>query len=573
VAATAVLLGLGVGGQTPGPGEMVLTKRPYPPPAVFTSQSSDVTLAVVVRDRDGRVVSDLTRDDFAVSDNGRRETLTAFSVRRNAPPAHAVAPTAYTAAAAAGEDSAVPANVAVFVDDLHTGPNDLRAGIQAVEAYMASPAAAADAFAVATSSGKTTGSFLRDRTTLTSWLGQVGSGVHDYGAGCPYISPEQAFQIVDAVAGSDALQLAINQAAACGNCAAAPQRGRRGAAASGPGCPDPVALQQRAKMVWDQVESESRRTIDNLQSLMGVPPQQPGSRSLLLVSAGFPSHELETELDGVIASALRAGVVVNSLDARGLAAQPPNLSHGPDDPVVTANLNMSVNRDSLNRTEGEANLDALASVAQATGGHLFTNSNDLAGGTAALLSPEAVYDLAYAPGAVKSDGRFHALQVKLDRAGMNVQARRGFYDPKPDPAADPAVARRRRDLEEAVAATTAPPPSGTPLLMGAAADKTSRGIEVTVQINLAALPYARHGGRNLEHLTLISVIRDAHGRIISGEEGTISLQLTDATRNRLHSMRTELTLQAPSGPFELREVLQESEHGQISELRYPLVVP
>jgi len=49
------------------------------PPAIFPSELDVVNVTVTVRDAEGKLVSDLTRDDFAVLENGRPQTLQLFA--------------------------------------------------------------------------------------------------------------------------------------------------------------------------------------------------------------------------------------------------------------------------------------------------------------------------------------------------------------------------------------------------------------------------------------------------------------------------------------------------------------
>jgi hypothetical protein len=43
-----------------------------------------------------------------------------------------------------------------------------------------------------------------------------------------------------------------------------------------------------------------------------------------------------------------------------------------------------------------------------------------------------VYLLEFSPDNAKPDGTYHHLKVKVDRDGVQVQARRGYFAPKPD---------------------------------------------------------------------------------------------------------------------------------------------
>jgi VWFA-related protein len=57
----------------------ILTAAPHAQPPSFTTATRTVAVYATVTNAQGRLVPDLTRDDFAVDDNGKRQTLTVFS--------------------------------------------------------------------------------------------------------------------------------------------------------------------------------------------------------------------------------------------------------------------------------------------------------------------------------------------------------------------------------------------------------------------------------------------------------------------------------------------------------------
>jgi VWFA-related protein len=76
--------------------------------------------------------------------------------------------------------------------------------------------------------------------------------------------------------------------------------------------------------------------------------------------------------------------------------------------------------------------EVMAELADGTGGTYFHNSNDLEGGFRGLMEvPEYVYLLEMSLQNVKHDGDYHPLKVKLDQEGLKLQARRGYFAPKP----------------------------------------------------------------------------------------------------------------------------------------------
>jgi VWFA-related protein len=76
--------------------------------------------------------------------------------------------------------------------------------------------------------------------------------------------------------------------------------------------------------------------------------------------------------------------------------------------------------------------NAMGELADGTGGTFFHNSNDLDAGFKALTeAPEIVYVLELSLDDVKADGTYHFLKIKVDREGFDLQARRGYFMPKP----------------------------------------------------------------------------------------------------------------------------------------------
>jgi VWFA-related protein len=74
----------------------------------------------------------------------------------------------------------------------------------------------------------------------------------------------------------------------------------------------------------------------------------------------------------------------------------------------------------------------LSEFANGTGGSFFHNSNDLDAGFQRLTeTPEYVYLLEFSIDDLKPDGYYHRLKVRLDREGMQLWARQGYFVPKP----------------------------------------------------------------------------------------------------------------------------------------------
>jgi hypothetical protein len=74
----------------------------------------------------------------------------------------------------------------------------------------------------------------------------------------------------------------------------------------------------------------------------------------------------------------------------------------------------------------------LSELADGIGGTFLHNSNDLEGGLTSLVpGPEYLYRLEFSPEKFKPGGSYHRMKVKVNRAGLKVEARRGYFAPAP----------------------------------------------------------------------------------------------------------------------------------------------
>jgi VWFA-related protein len=147
----------------------------------------------------------------------------------------------------------------------------------------------------------------------------------------------------------------------------------------------------------------------------------PGQRILILVSPGLPILEPEVSAaeSRMIDLAAQSNVTVSALDAHGLSATSATAGNENSNEFAVAEVQVA---------EG-----ALSDLADATGGTFFHNSNDLDSGLKSLTeAPEVVYVLELSLDGVKADGSLHRLKVRVDRPGLDVQARRGYFLPKPE---------------------------------------------------------------------------------------------------------------------------------------------
>ena len=151
----------------------------------------------------------------------------------------------------------------------------------------------------------------------------------------------------------------------------------------------------------------------------------PGQRLLVMVSDGFTLYDTGggmdmDDLQSISSRAVRSGVVIYSIDAKGL--QPPALYDVsldlPSDPRISRYADSS-ERDQEN---------VLNALAKDTGGEAIFNTNDTAGAMGRALDDNQVYyRLAYYPEITESDWKFRKITIRIkNHPEYKVRAQRGY---------------------------------------------------------------------------------------------------------------------------------------------------
>jgi hypothetical protein len=275
---------------------------------------------------------------------------------------------------------------------------------------------------------------------------------------------------------------------------------------------------------------------------------------------------MENEMDDITRRALHAGVVINSLDAKGLFSDEPLPPAAGMDPRSITRLQLlgTVPKDLAN--------DSLAALAYNTGGLFFHNNNDLSAGFHELgMRPEVSYLLGFAPGETP-DGKYHRLRVRIKAPGHNtVQARLGYMAVEPRQAA--AQPPRRIDTVAAADTVLRELPGSLTSQVGQT-DTGESGVTVVFHIDVKQLRFTGEAGMHQQQLALIAMLLDSGGAFVAGKESTVVLALKEPTFALVSpgGMNFRLTLPAPAGSYRLRAVMGDSVEGKVTASTLPVEI-
>jgi len=405
------------------------TQQPAPAqdaPYQLQVEVNRVLVPVVVRDKQGRVVTDLKQEDFQVFDNDKPRPFSGFTVQQRGASSTALSKPANPSKtpASAAPSPAVQALTSghryllFLFDDMHLTFEDMARAKKAAASTLAAALAVGDMSAVVSTSGKTNSGLTNDPAKLQAAIAALQpralmkSDVTD----CPKLDYYQA-DLMQNKNDANAKAEAVQQVFRC-------------SPGLDPKTDTPMAerlADSAATRVVNLGRQDALATYLTFGQFVKAMASLPGERSLVLVSPGFLPLEQDalTQESRLIDQAAQANVTISALDARGLYTT--NITAG-EQVIGDPQYQGEIRRQSMSRAE-----TAMGELADGTGGNFFHNSNDLDSGLKSVaMPPECIYLLELPLDNIKQNGSYHRLKVKVNRDGLEVQARRGYYVAKPE---------------------------------------------------------------------------------------------------------------------------------------------
>jgi VWFA-related protein len=537
--------------QTQGP-EMTQNDVVSP---VFHSRVNLVMIPVVVRDSKGKTIAGLKKDDFILSEHGKPQDVSRFSQEKSSAQAirFAEEPDATPAgdAAAKAQASAPQRFVAYLFDDVHAKFADLARARDAALKTAIPTLNPSDRAGIFTTSGQLQLDFTDDRDQLNQTLARLSPHpiAGQYMQQCVDIPLYMADMIVNKN-DAQALQAVVNEIIACENQQQTPL---------------PMLQQQamgRAQQIVGTGEHDTRVSLDVLRQLIRRMSTSPGQRIVVLASPGFYSSANIQEKMEIMDRAIKANVIINSLDIRGLWTDPSiDASRTGGSDSFASRIISGYLRDSMH-----ADSDVLAEMAAGTGGSIFENNNDLNEGFARMaVAPDTYYLLGFSPQNLKLDGSFHGIKVTLKAPNKyEIQARKGYYSPK---HIDNEAENTKAEIEEALFSRE--DLRELPIALHTQFFKNSDDkatVTVLAHLDVKKFRYKKEEGRNKNQVTVVSALFDRNGNLVDATEKILTMQLRDETLagkvdNGL-TVRTQFTVKP--GTYLVRLVVRDSEGQMLS---------
>src|SRR5215831_11135504 len=188
-------------------------------------------------------------------------------------------------------------------------------------------------------------------------------------------------------------------------------------------------IEARAAQLVEEGASLVTRSFSTLRGFINLAAAVPGRKIVFFISDGFLIEQRRSDnydrLQRITQAAAKSGVVIYSLDARGLGAGLPDASQ-----QVLADPSGTLMR--VNGGELRATQDGMNALASDTGGRAFFNTNSMPSAIAtALKETSTYYLLAWRPESEEQrNQKFRRIEVSVvGRPELVVRFRRGFGEP------------------------------------------------------------------------------------------------------------------------------------------------
>jgi len=533
-------------------GQLIASQTEVPQAPAIKVTTRLVQVSVVVHNKKGEPVRDLTKDDFELFDKGQEQKIAFFtkasseSLPTNLPPlAPGVVSNRFTNFTSKGEKHLAPIPTSltvILLDGLNTAFTDQHYAREGLIKFL-NQLQPGDRVAIYTLTNglRVLHDFTSDTESLLAALAKHRNQDS---------SALSASSYEDANTGDDNLDAFLDRSN------------------------EQIANFYQARRV--QVTLQALETISR--HLAGMP----GRKNLIWLSGSFPAivgerldalpsqdfQNFSDEIQRALRTLNDIGVAIYPVDARGLMG------------VFTTMPSMSPERRGGARGgRGMAPMDRRAQnqilqtqgtmrdLADRTGGRAFMNTNDITGAIRSAMDDARVtYELAYTPTHEQWDGKFREIKVRLKRPGLEARYRKGYFA-YPENPSDPKL--RSAILREA--ASTPLVSTGLTLLATVAEQPTPQNPHALLRLILDPHEVAFSIGADGKHeatLDLLAVVFDDAGKALHQVARTAQIRFEDGPFAQLlkEGIAVNLDSEAPPKGIRVRVVVNDASTGSVGSV-------
>jgi len=506
----------------------------------FRSKSELVLVNVTARDKNGSLVRDLKREDFTVLEDNKPQQVVSFDLENT----EAVLSTAATEAPLLGKiqplNSETPQPIdtrplknrrliVLFFDLSAMQPDEIERATTAAQHYVDKQMVPADLVAVV-SLGSTLSvnqDFTSDRTllnkTLQAFNAGAGEGFEEGSTGTTEGTAEtgQSFTV-------------------------------------------------------DDTEYNIFNTDRRLQALRSIADKLSRieeKKSLIYFSSGMDRTGIEnqSQLRSATNAAVRANMAIYTMDIRGLQAIVPG---GEAQNASLRGTSPYSGKSTANQLDSNSTTqETLVTLAGDTGGRAFLDSNDFGRVFTGVQQDTSLYYLlGYHSTNAARDGRFRRITVKINRPGLKIDFRRGYYAPADFQHS--TREDRERQLDEELASDLST--TDLPVYLSAAYFRLAERkfyVPVSLIVPGSQIPFTRNNDQDRATLDVLGIVTDPEKRPVGQIRDTVKFSLNTTQLVQRKNVQYNSGFVLPPGQYHLKFVVRENQSGRLGSFETDLSIP
>jgi len=464
-------------------------------------QSNLIELRAVVTDKQGHLIGNLKKDDFELAENSHPQEISFFSLE------NAVKPGRLTNQGVGGDANQPTASetpkrtVAIYVDTLNISFQSVVRIKPMLHAFVDQQLANGDLAAVITDtgSGGMLEQFTRDRKMLHYAIDKLSAG-----------SSTETMLTANLAAGvmrGDGTSMAVAETIV-----------KMEERTQAVGIQLEELTKSRANQVIEETSYRRKAALLTVRAIADQLSHLPGQRLIALLSEGFSSMDIGGQTDNfdtqsAISRAVQSGVVIYSIDAKGLRSLPglnaefPGMPNPEFVPIFNSYL-MQDEKESMN---------AMHALALDTGGELLMNDNDLVGLMGKVLKEnQYYYAIAYYPASEKDEKKYRNITLKVrNHPEYVVRTQKGY---SPTELFKSVTAKAQTPRQRLLQAMASPLPVTSIGLCANAGflgrDEDPQQVVFEARIEGNNIDYRQQDQQYHFDLDLVTIVTDSNGKVV-----------------------------------------------------------
>jgi VWFA-related protein len=296
-------------------------------------------------------------------------------------------------------------------------------------------------------------------------------------------------------------------------------------------------------------------------------------KSLIYFSSGMDRTGIEnqSQLRSATNAAVKANMAIYTMDIRGLQALVPggeaqNASLRGTSPYSGKSVSSAFDSNATTQ-------ETLVTLAGDTGGKAFLDSNDFGKVFTGVQQDSSLYYLlGYHSSNTARDGRFRRITVRINRPGLKLDFRRGYYAP-----ADFQHSTRddrERQLDEELASDLST--TDLPVYLSAAYFRIGDRkfyVPVSLVVPGSQIPFTRNNDQDKATLDVLGIVTDTDKRPVGDIRDTVKLSVNTSQLVQRKNVQYNSGFVLPPGQYHLKFVVRENQSGRLGSFETDFTVP